>query len=303
MGILNINALRYVIRIAEEGNITRAAEKLYITQSALSQNLRSLEKELDFQIFDRETNPLVPTEAGKLFVEWAKRVIYSETEMLHKLQDVFKLQSRRLRIGVSPQKSVHIFPDVLKKFYEEQSGCRITLEEHPSDVLLSMLEQNEIDILFDIDHSNDIGYEFIPIAEERILIAAPYQMSMVVEKKENDYPQVNLEDAMQYPFISLSEKQYLGKVVKQLYDMAECIPNIIMECRSADMALQMVGVGLGVTVIPEFSICNENKREIQYYNLKYPDIRRVVGISYKKGIYITEDVKLLVRLLKEYFNV
>lgn len=287
--------------IAEEGNITKAAEKLYITQSALSQNLKSLEKELEFLIFDRETNPLLPTEAGKLFIDWAKRVIYSETEMLHKLQDLSRFRNRRLRIGVSPQKSVHIFPNVLKKFYEQQSGCKIILEEHPSDVLLNMLEQNEIDILFDINHSNYMEYEFIPVAEERILIAAPEEMSMTVVSKEEDYPTVNLSEVMHYPFISLSEKQYLGKVVKQLYDIAECIPNIVMECRSADMAIQMVGVGLGVTVIPEFSICNENKEMIQYYTLKHPDIRRVVGISYKKGSYVSEDVRLLVMLLKECF--
>lgn len=300
---MNLNALRYVVMIAEERNITKAAEKLYITQSALSQNLKSLEKELEFAIFDRETNPLIPTEAGKLFIDWAKRVIYSETEMLHKLQDLSRFRNRRLRIGVSPQKSVHIFPSVLKKFYEEQSGCKIILEEHPSDVLLDMLEQNEIDVLFDINHSNYMKYEFIPIAEERILIAAPEDMSMTVGSKEGDYPTVDLSEVMKYPFISLSEKQYLGKVVKQLYDIAECIPNIVMECRSADMSLQMVEVGLGVTVIPEFSIRNKNNGKVRYYMLKYPDVRRVVGISYKKGAYVTEDVKLLVKLLKEFLEV
>lgn len=299
---MNLNALRYVIMIAEERNITKAAEKLYVTQSALSQNLRSLENELDFQIFDREASPLVPTEAGKLFIQWAKRVIHSENEMLHKLQDISRTKSRVLRIGLSPQKSVHIFPKVLKRFYEEQPGCKIILEEHPSDVLLDMLEQNEIDLLFDVNHSEYIEYDFVPIAEERIQIAAPVGIKMPVANKENDYPVVPLSEVMQHPFISLSEKQYLGKVVKQLYDTAECIPNIVLECRSADMALQMVGAGLGVTVIPEFAIRKDEKGQIRYYNLEHPDVRRVVGISYKKGMYLTEDVKLLVELLKGFLG-
>lgn len=299
---MNLNALRYVIMIAEERNITKAAEKLYVTQSALSQNLRSLENELDFQIFDRESSPLVPTEAGKLFVEWAKRVICSENEMLHKLQDLSRSKSRVLRIGLSPQKSIHIFPKVLKQFYQEQPGCKIILEEHPSDVLLDMLEQNEIDILFDINHSEYIEYDFVPVAEEQIRIAAPTDVVMQVEEKKGDYPIVRLSEVMKYPFISLSEKQYLGKVVKQLYDISECISNIVLECRSADMALQMVEAGLGVTVIPEFAIREDGNKKICYYNLEYPKIRRVVGISYKKGMYLTEDVKLLIELLKKYLS-
>lgn len=299
---MNFNALRYVIKIAEERNITKAAEKLYVTQSALSQNLRSLENELDFQIFDRDASPLVPTEAGKFFIEWANRVLYSETEMLHKLQDISQTKRRVLRIGLSPQKSVHIFPKVLKQFYQEQPECKIILEEHPSDVLLNMLEQNEIDILFDINHSEYIEYDFEPVAEERIRIAAPIDMVMTVENNKGDYPTVSLAEVMQHPFISLSERQYLGKVVKQLYDISECISNIVLECRSADMALQLVGAGLGVTVIPEFAIREEKNGKIKYYNLEYPEIRRIVGISYKKGMYLTEDVKLLIRLLKKYLQ-
>lgn len=191
-------------------------------------------------------------------------------------------------------------PKVLKQFYQEQPECKIILEEHPSDVLLNMLEQNEIDILFDINHSEYIEYDFEPIAEERIRIAAPIDMVMAVENNKGDYPTVSLAEVMQHPFISLSERQYLGKVVKQLYDISECISNIVLECRSADMALQMVGAGLGVTVIPEFAIREEKNGKIKYYNLEYPEIRRIVGISYKKGMYLTEDVKLLIRLLKKY---
>lgn len=299
---MNFNALRYVIKIAEEQNITKAAEKLYVTQSALSQNLRNLEKELDFQIFDRETSPLILTEAGKYFIEWAKRVVYSENEMRHQLLNLSRTQNRVLRIGISPQKSINIFPKVLKNFYEMQPGCKVILEEHPSDVLLDMLEMNEIDILFDVQHSECVEYEFVPIAEERIHIAVPSTMDIKIESKEEDYPVAELSDVMKKPFISLSEKQYLGKVVKHLYELTECIPNIVMECRSAEMALQMVEIGLGVTVVPEFAMKQKEQDGIRYYSLNGSDIRRVVGISCKKGMEQQMDVKKMIELLKTFLN-
>lgn len=299
---MNFNALRYVIKIDEEQNITKAAERLYITQSALSQNLRNLEKELGFQIFDRESTPLIPTEVGKIFIKWAQKTISSENEMLHQLRDLAHSQNRVLRIGLSPQKSMHIFPNVLKTFYEVQSGCKVILEEHPSDVLLDMLECGEIDILFDVEHSDYVEYEFVPVAKERIWIVVPAEMDVKVVGRNDDYDIVELSEVMKKPFISVSEKQYLGKVIKYLYEIADCIPHIIMECRSADRALQMVETGLGVTVVPEFAISDMRKEKVRYYGLDKPNIQRTVGITCTKEMKNRSDVHVLIELLKGFLR-
>ena len=107
---MNLSTLHYVVKINERQNITKAASDLYISQSALSQNLQAAEKELGTLLFDRTRSPLQPTDAGKIFIDWAKRVINSETEMRHRICDITKIPNRTLRIGLSPQKSIHIFP-------------------------------------------------------------------------------------------------------------------------------------------------------------------------------------------------
>ena len=164
---MNLNSLHYIVKIYEEQNITKAARDLYISQSALSQNLQTIEKELNTLLFDRTLSPLEPTEAGKIFIDWAKRVLDSENEMRHRISDITKMPNRTLRVGLSPQKSICILPKIIKKFYESVSHCKIILEEHPSDLLLPMLEQNTIDLLFDVSHSDLLSYDFIPIAEEK----------------------------------------------------------------------------------------------------------------------------------------
>lgn len=296
---MNLSTLHYIVKINERQNITKAASDLYISQSALSQNLQSIEKELGSLLFDRTRSPLSPTEAGKVFIDWAKRVLDSETEMRHRISDITKIPNRTLRIGLSPQKSIHIFPKIIKKFYDTVSHCRIILEEHPSDLLLPMLNENAIDLLFDVPHSDILSYDFIPVAEEKILIAAPTEWTVITKRKTEEYPSVELSELIHLPFISLSQGQYLGKIVKELYQLANCTPNICMECRSADMALNMVRNNLGITVIPEFAIRNNEIDKINYYRLEHPDIKRTVGILYKKGAYLNQDCLTLIEILKE----
>ena len=296
---MNLNALHYIVKIDEKQNITKAANDLYISQSALSQNLQTIEKELGTSLFDRSLSPLQPTEAGKIFIDWAKRVLDSENEMLHRISDITKMPNRTLRIGLSPQKSVRIFPKIIKRFYESVSHCKIILEEHPSDLLLPMLAENTIDLLFDVPHSDLLSYDFIPIADEKILIAAPGELVFKTQKTEYKFPSVELSEIIHFPFISLAQGQYLGKIVKELYKMANCSPNICMECRSADMALNMVKTNLGITVIPEFAVKNTESDNINYYRLAHPDIKRTVGILYRKGTYLNHDCCTLIEILKE----
>lgn len=296
---MNLNALHYIVKIYEKQNITKAASELYISQSALSQNLQTVEKELNTVLFDRTLSPLQPTEAGEIFIDWAKRVLDSEHEMRHRISDITKMPNRTLRIGLSPQKSVCIFPKIIKKFYESVSQCKIVLEEHPSDLLLPMLEQNKIDLLFDVPHSDLLSYDFISIAEEKLLIAIPSAFILKTQNTESAFPFVELAEIIHFPFISLAKGQYLGKIVKELYRIADCTPNICMECRSADMALNMVKNNLGITVIPEFAVRNTDTDNIQYYRLVHPDMKRTVGILYKKGTYLNQDSRTLIEILKK----
>lgn len=164
-----------------------------------------------------------------------------------------------------------------------------------------MLEHNEIDILYDVNHSDNINFSFIPIAIEKMFIAIPKTYS-IPNVPTQPYPTIQLEDIMEFPVISLSQKQYLGKIISSLFKQGNRIPNISMECRSADMALKMVSMGIGLTVVPEFAIRKNHFDNINVYALKHPELTRQVGISYKKENYISNDISLFIDLTKKYLN-
>ena len=75
---MNFNTLRYVVAVAKERNFSKAAQSLYVSQPTLSQNIQALEARLGIQLFDRKKYPIMPTHAGKLYIEFAQQVLLSE---------------------------------------------------------------------------------------------------------------------------------------------------------------------------------------------------------------------------------
>ena len=85
---MNLREMNYVVAIYEEQSISKAAERLYISQPSLSKFLINLERELNVQLFDRTTNPLTPTEYGRAYIETARSMLNLNSDMLRRMEDI-----------------------------------------------------------------------------------------------------------------------------------------------------------------------------------------------------------------------
>lgn len=99
---MNWNQLQYVITIAEEKSITKAAQKLYISQPSLSLSIQALEKETGIPLFERNRGEMKLTYAGSLFYEWAISTLHSHTQLEWKLGDIVSGSRTLIRLGLSP---------------------------------------------------------------------------------------------------------------------------------------------------------------------------------------------------------
>ena len=102
---MNWNQLQYVITIAEEKSITKAAQKLYISQPSLSLSIQALEKETGIPLFERNRGEMKLTYAGSLFYEWAISTLHSHTQLEWKLGDIVSGSRTLIRLGLSPHRS------------------------------------------------------------------------------------------------------------------------------------------------------------------------------------------------------
>ena len=214
---MNWNQLQYIVTIADEKSITKAAEKLYMSQPSLSLSLRSLETELGIELFERKHGALSLTYAGSLFYEWAVFTLHSRQQLNSKLNDISANSRQLIQIGISPHRSAIMLPRIFKEFYSKFPDCEIRLVEQPTFILKKLLENNEIDIMIDVPNPDTINYTSEVLAEEKIILAVPSSFL-----KEGIIPEADgsilLEDTASFPYIMLSSSHVIGKLSRKICD-------------------------------------------------------------------------------------
>ncbi|MCS7059331.1 MAG: LysR substrate-binding domain-containing protein [Meiothermus sp.] len=163
---MTLEQLRYLVALAEEGSFTRAAERVYLTQPALSVQIRRLEEELGVRLFERARRPLEPTEVGWAVVAQARRVL-EEVERLKALargeEGVFQ---GPFRIGVIPTLAPYLLPRLLPRLNERWPGLELSVREELTPGILQALLEGRLDAGLIGTPERLAGLELTPLFEE-----------------------------------------------------------------------------------------------------------------------------------------
>lgn len=257
---MNTNQLKYVVIIAEELNITKAAKRLFISQSSLSQAIKNIEKELKIKLFETNVTPLKLTYAGEVYVAWAKKTLASQEDIMEKLEEISTNSDIRIIVGVASHRSISILPQVIQKFKQEFPHSFIVIKEYPTPILHKMLEKEELDLLLDVSNSDIVSYSSELLKNEEIYLDIPKTFKT---KSEN----VNLAEFKDCDFILLSKEQMLGKLARELCKKCKFEPKISVECRNIETAHELVKQGLGISFVPELYAKNNQDRLTNYVKI------------------------------------
>lgn len=144
---MELRHLRYFIAVAEEGNVTRAAERLGIGQPPLSQQIMALERELDVQLFHRTGHGVVPTEAGKTLLVDAKRLMNDAQDAVLNAQRAGRGESGHLNLGLTASASFHpVVRSMIRTYRSTYPGVGLTLTEDTTAQLLELLNDGRLDL-------------------------------------------------------------------------------------------------------------------------------------------------------------
>lgn len=131
---LNLKHAQYIMEIIKEGSITNASKTMHVSQPALSQTIKAVEKYLGAPIFLRNTKPIVLTEAGKKYIAAVKKIITISTNLLHEVSDIQYEGYGTLRLGIPIQRAMQMLPRVMPVFRQRyphhQTGNQGSREQH-----------------------------------------------------------------------------------------------------------------------------------------------------------------------------
>ncbi|WP_071429552.1 LysR family transcriptional regulator [Angelakisella massiliensis] len=300
---MQLKAIEYFIAIVETGSFTKAAEKLFISQPALSQQIKKLEDELGAKLFDRSKHSAELTEVGQLFLQEGKRMIQIYNQLVQRIFELEHPTEEVVRFGISPFYSRYYLPLLLPPLINKYPTLHYEVTENYSAVIEKALIDGKLDFCMVplLPKNPLLIYE--PVYQENILLAVPRDSPInQFAFSANGVDCIDLKVVRDQPFIALKSVQKVSEFSRQLCEQAGFSPTIICETMNWDTLNQLVSTGLGVGFVPDLLInqLEENIRP-RYYHL-LPNAQRIYTIAYRQGDTLSRSARVMVDVFRKAFN-
>jgi DNA-binding transcriptional LysR family regulator len=247
---MELRHLRYFIAVAEEGHVTRAAERLGMQQPPLSQQIRALERELDVQLFRRRPRGMELTDAGSTLLNEARAILAHIDHAAAAAKRTARGEQGRIAVGFTSSTPFHpVVPRLIRSYRDAFPLVALTLEEGGTMDLVDDLRDERIDVAFVRTAITDLaGLVVSPLLKEAMVLALPRAHRLARHKKA-----VSLKALAEETFIVYRRHNGPG-----LYDaiLSACnasgfSPHIGQEAPRIVSTLNLVAAGLGISLVPE----------------------------------------------------
>lgn len=295
---MDTKLIEYILKIYEEENITRAAEKLCITQSALNQQLLKLEKELDTQLFKRNRVSLKPTKSGEIYVENAKKILLLKQDTYRMINDEIQSNKGTLSIGFTPGRGSVMFSNIYPIFHKKYQDIFVIPNEMTVKMLQEKITFGEIDIGFmTLNEEQKNNDNYIHILSEPIYLVVPKTHTLARTADKNSV--INIGDVKDEDFVVIHKKSTLRDIVDNLFIEANITPRILFETSNNTTIASMVRANLCCGILPYYYIKN-SANDLPYFSLPNNPSWDVVA-CYRKNSYLSEAGKYFIELVSEYW--
>lgn len=297
---MELKELEYVLTIAEEGSISKAAEKLYMAQSSLSQFLTRYEAELDVKLFMRTSAGVRLTRSGEIFAANARMMLRQYHQMKGELSDIKNLISGRIEFGISSIWATHIVPKVLPRFREQYPGVDVIIHEHNTVRLRELLATGDLDMALAVVRDNAVGHTHSPIMRDEVLIAARREHPIlgIANVRPDGRRWIEFADAAKYEFLLTQRTTMLGAVAENLYSSCGKVPVAKNTELTAPVALSMAQSGLGLALTYR-TTCDPHDPNMAYISIGKEGTFIKLALEYPQGDYRSRATRALDRLIHE----
>ena len=238
---IEMKDIDYFLAVAEQKNVTKAAEVLFISQPALTKYLRTLESRMGVELFDHSKRPLELTPMGNVYYKYAKEIVANRYNLENELNNYQDTEPETIRIGFSDiGLRNHLF-DAIKASQQKHPHVRFLLSDLGSHGIEKKILEEEIDLGLIIFPANNPGLSTRLLFEEDILLAVPknHKLSnMGTTYLSKEYPVIDLGLFRNERFVLREDNTRFWAHTKTLFQMANVEPNGVLTARNSSFALE-----------------------------------------------------------------
>lgn len=285
---MNLRDLKYLVSVAKFGNFGRAAEACFVSQPALSMQIKKLEKFLGVQIFERNNKSVLITDAGANIVNCAEQILQKTEELKEIANSAKDPLAGEFKLGLFPTLGPYLLPHIIAKLSQTLPNIDFYLVEEKTEVLLEMINKGEIHAaLLSLDII-DKSLASHTLFEEEFMLAvshnSPLSNKKIVTKNDIDHQKLLL----------LSDGHCLKDQLVNFCQHIENPSNLSYRATSLEILRHMVAANSGMTLMPK--LATEKCSLATYIPFKAPKPKRTISLVYKK---ITSKKVLLKILAKQ----
>ena len=300
----------YVYTVYQERSFTKAAEKLYVSQPALSTTIRKLEKDLGYPIFERGVKEVVPTDIGKKYIEAAEQVLAIGRQLQRQTDDLLQLRTGSVTLGSTTFIAAYVLPGLLREFGKLYPGITVNLLVEQSTILQEKLEKGLVDIAIDNTLFCHEDYQYCPLVTERILIGVPEEDPInktlfhlqLPPNPENwaELPKLDISLLSEQPFVLLKSGNNMRQTAGAIFAEKGIKPKISYEFDQLMTSISFAQNGLGVCFLIDTLLrFGQTCRSLKLYQPDTAFPERILYAIRKKNKYLHSAAQALLEFLKD----
>lgn len=306
--MINHLNLTYFITAARELNFTRAAEKLYISQQALSNHIASLEKEVGLPLIERKA-PMRLTLGGEIFYKYALQMEESYHAMMQELSDVKDEKRGKFSVGISHTRGKLILPKVLPALMESYPLVEVSVLEGNTKELAEALLNGDVDMTIGPCPQEYPEIEYVELFKEDIVLAMSEDLFARYSGEEQDKMKGDLSETgritslREIPFLLNKKGNISREIADAIFEEEGMEPHTLIETENIETLGEMCGSGIGAAFYPtsllEAFVSGDGADRLKLFKLSYPCTHMTLSIAYRKNRYLTAAMREMIRIVQE----
>ncbi len=295
---MDVRDYEYIVAIAEQGSITRAAAQLFITQSALTKFLQRTEKELGISLFHRRGNQFLLTEAGQQYVETGRAIMHLDRQLSEKLSQELIVERSRIRLGFSMGRTTDILQNVVPAFFERYPDIQLFTRADTSRKQMMALQNDQLDLALVTNVERLPGFRYISSEKSWMALAVPEDSPLIAESREVDgypFPVIEKQRLKGIPFVSLPTYTNSGNMVKELWKRYGIEPKVMLEVSDVRSLVDAVEDGLGAAM---FMSVPTGGKKVCYLSVEgMEQLEQMTTLVHRSDKNLSRPMKYLISLL------
>ncbi len=291
---MQIESLKVFCDLAETESFTKAAQVNSVTQSAVSQQISSLERTFKSLLIERSKKKFRLTREGQVLYDFSKQIIQTYDSLNHKLQEIKEIISGTIRVATIYSIGLHDLPPYMKKFLKNHPTVNIHVEYRRSNQVYEDVLGNVVDLGLVAYPNKDAKLETVSLRKDALVLVCHPQHPFAKLKS------TKLKTIAAQKFVGFEPDIPTRKALDKIFREHNVEVNTVMEFDNIETVKRAVEIDAGISIVPESTVLQEvSKQTLAAVKLEDGDFFRPLAVIYKKNKVLSPAMKQFIAVLKE----